>query len=206
MQPDTAKLAGSARRVFVVGPSGSGKSTLAARMGAALNVPVHDLDQVFRDGGGNGSARPKDAVAADIAQVAASAEWVAEGIHLEGTQPLFESADLIVWLDDGSWARSSGRIVRRFFGSAWSTARSQRNVRDFFRFRDYWRHVRELAGAVPAAHRYETQVSNGKTGQPTRQDVGKALAPYESKVVRCSSTEETTLLVNRLRPAAARHG
>jgi len=205
---DLTALAGSARRVFIIGPSGSGKTTLAKRMGEMLAVPVHDLDLVFREGGGNGPARPSETVAADIAAINESPEWVAEGLHLKGTEPLLESADLIVWLDDGSWARSSGRVVRRFFSGAWATARSQRRARDFFRFRDYWRHLRELGGAVPAARRYEVNESTDAADGyvPTRQDVATALKPYESKAVRCSSSEETTQLVSRLRPAAARHG
>jgi len=205
---DLSALAGTARRVFIIGPSGSGKSTLANRLAESLAVPVHDLDLVFREGGGNGPARPSEPVTAEIEAIAATPAWIAEGLHLDGTEPLLESADLIVWLDDGSWAGNSARIVRRFFSGAWSTARSQRRFRDFFRFGDYWRHLRELGSAVPKARRYEAGGggSTDESDEPTHQDVARALAPYESKVVRCSSNEETRQLVSQLRPAAARHG
>jgi hypothetical protein len=158
---------------------------------------------VFREGGGNGAQRAPDAITADIAAIAGSPDgWVAEGLHLDGTDGLFEAADLIVWLDDAGWTNNSGRVVRRFFGGAWATARSQRDVRSFFRFRDYGRHLRELFSAIPESRRFETAPAGDS--EVTREDVAARLRPYESKVVRCSSPDETRSLLSQLRSVAAR--
>jgi adenylate kinase family enzyme len=40
-------LASSMRRVLIFGPPASGKSTLARRLGALLDLPVHDLDLLY---------------------------------------------------------------------------------------------------------------------------------------------------------------
>ena len=80
-----------------------------------------------------------------------------------------------MWLDDAAWGRNSGRIVRRFFGGAWSTARSQRDLRSFFRFRDYGRHLRELFAAIPQSRRYETAPAG--SDEVTRKDVAERLRP-----------------------------
>ena len=190
------------RRIFIIGQSGSGKSTLARRLGEMLNLEVTDLDLVYREGGGNGPPREPEARDADLVRIAEGPDWIVEGIHIDGTDGLMGRADLIVWLDHvGGW-RSSVRITRRFISSAWSEVRHQRGWRRFFRFGDYWRHLRELGGAAREAHAYGSP--NG-TAPITRDQVTKTLDSYGAKVVRCTADADVDGLLSQLRASAKAH-
>lgn len=191
-----------AKRILIVGQSGSGKSTLARRIGEALDVPVHDLDLVFRADGGNGPERPADVRRADLARICDSPSWVAEGVHIVETGCLMETANMIVWLDHLPWWRASGRIARRFASGAWAEMRSQRGRKRFLRFGDYWRHTRELGRATRGTRQYET--GQPVVGSPSSAEVKRALAPYESKLIRVTSDDELDALVRNLTGAPAR--
>ena len=187
------------RRIFIIGQSGSGKSTLARRVGELLDLPVTDLDLVYRDGGGNGPPREPEVRDADLARICAGPAWIVEGIHLDGSAGLMGRAELIVWLDHvGGW-RSSVRITRRFISGAWSEVRHQRGWRRFFRFGDYWRHLRELGGATRQARAYGT--ANGGAAV-TRTQVAATLHDYGAKVVRCATDADVDALVSLLRASA----
>ena len=187
------------RRIFIIGQSGSGKSTLAGKLGSALNVPVDDLDLVFREGGGNGPLRATDVRDADLSAIAARPEWIVEGIHLDGTQTLMDRAELIVWLDSTTGWRASVRIVRRFVSGAWQEVRRQHGWRRFFRFGDYYRHLRELSRAIPEARAYS---SDGDRAPVTRTQVSERLARYGNKVVHCATDDDTAVLISLLRASA----
>jgi adenylate kinase family enzyme len=61
----------------VIGNSGSGKNTLAEDMGAALHLPVFDLDLVhWRP---DGPKRDEAEAKAQLAEIAAGPAWVIEG-------------------------------------------------------------------------------------------------------------------------------
>jgi len=195
LTPSSARPA----RIFIIGQPGSGKSTLARKLGAALDIAVVDLDLVYRQGGGNGPLRPAALRDADLAAVAQRPRWIAEGVHLDGTQCLMEESDLIVWLDHVSARRSSVRIVRRFISGAWHEVRNQRGWRRFFRFGDYARHLRELGRAIPEAHAYSGSPGGAAV---TRADVAQRLAGYREKVVRCATEGDVAALVTRLERAA----
>ncbi len=187
------------RRIFIIGQSGSGKSTLARRLGEMLSLPVTDLDMVYRDGGGNGPPRAPEVRDADLVRIADEPDWIVEGIHIDGTDGLMDRAQLIVWLDHvGGW-RSSVRITRRFISGAWSEVRHQRGWRRFFRFGDYWRHLRELGGATREAHAY---ASSDGAAPITRAQVKRTLDGYGAKVVRCSADADVEALVSQLRASA----
>jgi hypothetical protein len=164
---------------------------------------VHDLDLVYREGGDDGPLRPLDVRAHDLAVIAAKPSWVVEGIHLDGTEELMARAELIVWLDHLRWWRSSGRVVRRFIGGAWAEIRQRRGRDRFLRFGDYRRRLRELGGAIRQSRGY---VANDGSTAVTRAAVAGRLAPYGSKVVRCSSQADVVSLVRRLGPATATPG
>jgi len=202
MAADKAGLTGRPRRIFIIGPSGSGKSTLARQLGDATGVAVHDLDLIYRDGGGNGPPRDPHQRDAELAELADSGAWIVEGIHLDGTQPLMDAADTIVWLDNVSWSRSSVRIVRRFVRGAWTEVRNQHGWRRLFRFGDYRRHLVELLRALPQARSYDR--AGQKADVVSRAAVAARLSGYGDKVVRCSTDAELRSVVGRLSRAAAR--
>jgi energy-coupling factor transporter ATP-binding protein EcfA2 len=179
------------RRILVVGPPGSGKSTLARRLGGALEVPVHELDLVYREGGGNGPLRPPEQRQADVARILGADAWIAEGAHLGWTAGLLAAADVIVWLDHTSPTKRRGRVMRRFVGGAASSARREHGARRFMRVGDYARHLREMVGALRDARNDEAA------------EIEAALAPYAERVVRCRTQADVEGLIGRLIPPPA---
>jgi adenylate kinase family enzyme len=112
MQPNLAP-----RRIHFTGGAGSGKTHLAARLASDLGIPHYDLDglalQRF------GEAENPDEFPALIARlteevkaIAAGETWITDGAYVTWLGPLFESADLIVWLDM-PWRLAAYRIVAR---------------------------------------------------------------------------------------------
>lgn len=189
------------RRIYVIGPSGSGKSTLARRLGEAIGLPVHDLDLIYRDGGGNGPLRPAADRDADVARILASDGWVAEGVHLGWTAELLAAADVIVWLDHLTTAGTRGRVLRRFVGGAVDSARSERGWRRFLRFGDYARHLRDLVGALRQARTYEGE--RGADDAPSRDETDRALLPFATKVERCRTQADVERVFSRLAERSA---
>ena len=201
MAPDLALPVAHPQRIFIIGQSGSGKSTLARSLGEALHLPATDLDLVYRAGGGNGPVREVAVRDADLARIAASDAWIVEGIHLDGTAGLMDRADLIVWLDHVGSGRSTVRIMRRFVSGAWYEVRHQHGWRRFFRFGDYWRHLREVGGAAREARSYAS-ADGGGSAPVTRQQVAQRLDAYGAKVVRCATDAHVAALLSRLRASA----
>ena len=197
----------SAERILVVGGPGSGKTTFATRLASATGIPVHHLDEVARVGGGTGPERSDHERAADVARIVAAPRWIAEGIHLGWTDPLFDAAGTIVWLDHVAWGRSSRRMVRRFVSQALAEARRRRGRERFLRFRDYGRRLRDVARSIPEARRYHRAEGAAGTSEdlPSRAATEAALRTYTGKVVQCRSVAEVdaalALLSGRAAPA-----
>lgn len=86
-----------ATRLLIVGNSGSGKSTLAERFGAALQLPVQDLDLFHWHADG----RKRDVAEAKmlVAKVAAGPSWIIEGVYGWLAEVALERATTLVWLD-----------------------------------------------------------------------------------------------------------
>src|ERR1019366_10250702 len=84
-------------RLVVIGNSGSGKSTLANRVGAALKLPVHDLDRFHWLG--NGHKRDEVAAKELVSDVATAAAWIIEGVYGWLAEVALSRATSLVWLD-----------------------------------------------------------------------------------------------------------
>jgi hypothetical protein len=107
--PEKADWSGQTRW-WVIGASGSGKSTFARRVGAALGLATHDLDDVYRrrDGEllGEGEGRTR------AAGIAAGPRWVIEGVYGELAQVALSRATALVWLDL-SWDECREGLLQR---------------------------------------------------------------------------------------------
>ncbi len=194
----------AARRVYIIGGSGSGKTSLAAQVGQRAGLPVHHLDEVARVGSGNGPLRPAAERDAMVKQIAGAGLWVVEGIHVGWTDDLLEAADVIIWLDHVNWPRAGGRLVRRFVGQAISEGRRQRGWRRFLRLRDYGRHLRELAAALPEArgyHRSDAEAAGragGGESAVSRAATAELLARYGDKVIHCRAAADVDAALRRV--------
>jgi glycosyltransferase involved in cell wall biosynthesis len=183
-----AGLPAGASRIHITGGSGTGKSSLAARLSVATGIPRHHLDEIVR-AGGEGSTRSLEERRARVHEIAGTPAWITEGIHVGWTEELFREADVIVWLDQRSWRRSAGRVVRRFV-AGWLAENRRGGVAHLFRSRSYGRHLRDLVTAVRDIRRYET------AAQPTVNDSGNRNAtleqvrPYGFKLVRCRNPSD----------------
>ena len=63
----TENVAGTSRRIYIIGGGGSGKTTLARRLGPALAIDPVELD-----------------LGADLDDLARRPEWIVEGIFVFG--------------------------------------------------------------------------------------------------------------------------
>jgi hypothetical protein len=177
------------RRIHVTGGQGSGKTTLAGRLHELTGAPVHELDLVARIGGGNGPERPAAERDAMVREIAATEDWITEGVHLGWTAPLLDRADAIVWLDNVSSIEASGRMVRRFASGALREFRTRRGRQRFTRVGDYLRQTRGLA--VSLRH-------SAAADDPDQ--FATALAAWPDTLVHCTSRSDVEAFVRALTP------
>lgn len=82
---------------MIVGNSGSGKSTLAERVGAALYLPVYDLDLVHWHT--DGRKRDEADAIGRVADLVEGDGWVIEGVYGWLAEVALPRTDLLIWLD-----------------------------------------------------------------------------------------------------------
>lgn len=144
-------------RAHIIGGGGSGKTTLARRLAASVGVPHVDLD-----------------VAASITAPDGPGGWVTEGIFLYGTRPLFDAANVIVWLDL-PWSVARRRIVSRHVRLSLAGKNPHRGLRLLRRF-------------LQSQRRYYTAEARAPRGPTdwaaiTRAGTEELLEPYADKLV-----------------------
>lgn len=125
------------RRIAVVGTSGSGKTTLARAIGAALAMPVIELDAINWQPGWRGlNAHDPELFKARVAEAIAPESWVCDG-NYSAVRPLVlaRMTDL-VWLD---YPRLTvmGRVIRRSFARALDGNEIWPGTGNVERFRDW---------------------------------------------------------------------
>ena len=175
------------RRIHITGGPGSGKSTLAKRLSAALNIPWYDLDRMALDLEAKGVRPPFEALAAELPGLVQNETWISDGAYMAWAQPLFDSADLVIWMDI-PWHIASLRIVIRHLKA--EIARNNRfpGWRRLYRF---WRW----------SNRY---YNNGNSpgfyyGVPNnRDDAVQWLEAYRSKLDICRTNADQMRLFERL--------
>ena len=172
-----------ATHLHITGGSGTGKSSLAARLSFATGIPAHHLDEIVRPRSG-GFTRSLDERRERVHEIVVTPAWITEGIHVGWTEELFREADVIVWLDQRSWRRSAGRVVRRFV-TGWLAENRRGGVAHLFRSRSYGRHLRDLVTAVRDIRRYETAAEPMASDGGNRTATWEQVRPYASKLVHC---------------------
>lgn len=80
-------------KLHITGNAGSGKTTLARKLGDALDLPVHGLDNVVW--GPGWQKMPRDVIADRITALVSEPAWVIEGVSYQ----VVEAADIVVFLD-----------------------------------------------------------------------------------------------------------
>jgi adenylate kinase family enzyme len=102
-------------RIHIIGPAGSGKTYAANRLARLLDIPAHDLDDLFWDKADPGYSRKADPVVRDamLGDILRSERWIIEGVYLSWVEASFKRADRILLLDVGVWT-CARRIIRRF--------------------------------------------------------------------------------------------
>ena len=109
-----------ARRIAVFGTSGSGKSVLARRIGAALDLPVIELDAINWQPGWRGlNAHDPELFKARVAEAISGESWVTDGNYSEVRPMILARMTDMIWLD---YARSlvMARVIRRSLARALS--------------------------------------------------------------------------------------
>jgi hypothetical protein len=190
-----------APRVHIIGGSGSGKTTLASRIGEHLDMPVHHLDVTARDPLTRVRA-PIEVRRQRVRELLDAPPSVTEGIHLGWTVPLFQAADVIVWLDSVSPPIAARRVVLRFVGDAVTEFRRKRGLRaKFLRFGDYAHHIRELGGALREIWSYHEEVRDDGTpvgDAGNRSATERELGPWMGKVVHVRRSADLAALADVL--------
>ena len=195
----------SAQRVHIIGGPGSGKSTLARRLGDALDLPVYALDLLAYEGI-HFEERPVEESARRAEEIATLPRWVTEGIHVGWTSPLFERADVIVWIDAVGWSRAATRITARTVRSALQEIRMRRGRERFLRLSDYARNLRQLGYVLFASREYWSRSGQGNRYPVTRWEVEEALAVVDEKVIRVRFDSEAIALTSSIAAGAMRRG
>jgi adenylate kinase family enzyme len=90
-------------RIAILGGAGAGKSTLARRIGAALGLPVVNLDRVVYGPGWTRIAVP---VARErLTALLEPGAWVVEGTYTELADLTLPRGELVFWVDQPAWLR-----------------------------------------------------------------------------------------------------
>lgn len=188
--------------MHVVGGPGLGKSRFAETVAAITGAEIHHLDEIAFEGP-DFSPRPDDLTAPEARAIAAQPSWVAEGIFVGWVEPLFEEADVIVWLDNLRWDQAVRRIVARWVRQALHEATVRHGRERFFRFRDYARHTKQLIRVLVTSREYWNRNGAPRRYTATRDQLRAALEPYEAKVVRLSQADEADAVLRLVGPASA---
>ncbi|MEN3771958.1 AAA family ATPase [Priestia megaterium] len=90
----------SCKKIHIVGSVGSGKTTLARLLSHKLKVPHYELDNIMWERTQEGDKRRSEADRKKcLHHIAASKEWIIEGVHYTWVNESFNRDDHIIFLD-----------------------------------------------------------------------------------------------------------
>ncbi len=84
-------------KIVIIGSPGAGKTTLAIELSKILNIKVFHLDRLFWTRGWKRKSR--DARIDVLYKIVQEKQWIIEGTYISSSEPRFEEADTIVFLD-----------------------------------------------------------------------------------------------------------
>lgn len=91
------EMPGQLRRIVVVGTSGSGKTTLAKQLSSTLGIEHIELDAI--NWKANWVQASHDEFVERATEATSGDEWVVDGNYGAVRDPLWQRADLVLWID-----------------------------------------------------------------------------------------------------------
>lgn len=170
-------------KIHITGGPASGKTSLAKRIAGPLALPLYELDEMALQLEAAGKSFID--IAGEAQCIAELDHWVSEGAYMGWAEPLFQQADIVIWLDI-SWRIASYRILSRHIRA--TIARNNR-FPEWQRLLSFWSWSRRY---------YQNTARPGLNdwGVPrTKQTAISLLQPYKSKLVTCLENEEIEALV-----------
>lgn len=138
---------------------------------------MFELDTVLRDADDDVERSKKR-----VSGIAGQPAWVSEGAYLGWARPLFERADIVVWLDV-SWRVASYRIIARHLKAELSRSNQHPGWR---RLKAFW------TWSYRYYHDSHAHTLN-KWGVPlTRSHALEELRQYREKLVVCRTMREVS--------------
>ncbi|MGF9888778.1 AAA family ATPase [Priestia megaterium] len=102
------------KKIHIVGSVGSGKTTFARLLAHRLKLPHYELDNVMWERTQEGAKRRSEADRKKcLHHIAASKEWIIEGVHYTWVRESFDRSDLIIFLDT-HYLKRVWFILRRY--------------------------------------------------------------------------------------------
>ena len=177
----------------MTGGAGSGKTRFASLLAASRGVTHYDLDGLALSKLPLGTD-PSDALplvatlSREVEAISAGDAWISDGSYVTWVRPLFDRADLIVYLDI-PWRVTAYRIVARHVKA--ELARNNR-FPGWRRLLRFWLYCRRF---------YNDANGEGvnEFGNPrTRRYLAEQLQGYAAKLVVCRTSSEAESLLRRL--------
>lgn len=159
-------------KIYIIGSVASGKTTLARKLSNLLNIPWYELDEIVYLRLPNGDVkRTKEERDRIFNQVIYSDKWIIEGVYRECFKSGFVMADTIIFLNTPSYKRTY-RILKRW-------------IRQKLRL--------EGSGYAPTIKMLLSMYKWSTGFEKTKNDIMKALEPYENEVVMLNDTTDSSL-------------
>lgn len=177
---------------------------MAAALAARLGTTAHHLDDVALTEGVAPDFRPKRALSLrehDVRQLSDEAAWVTEGTYLWWTEPLFQRAQAIIWVDL-PWSVAARQILTRHVRDYLDEAEGARGLRERLRALRH-PHVSHIVGFFHlSAHYYRSTDDGGLHAHDpddmdrlTRAATQRHLERYREKVVRLAGPDLDSAVV-----------
>ena len=187
-----------AQRIHITGGPGSGKTTIARKLGAALGLPVYEVDAMWLDLQAEHQPNPdipacRLLIASRMRAMADQEAWIADGASVADAGPLLERAQIIIYMQ-APWRVAGYRIVSRHVKAE---LRRKNRWPGWWKLAKFWNWSRRWY-----AGRNEPGLNDYGTPR-TLQTLIEHLAPYEAKVVGCRTYAQVHSLVRPERTSVA---